>query len=82
MKVLYFASLREAVGLSSEQLSLPEVHDVKSLMQVLASRGGVWQQQFDGSRQIRAAVNQVLAHDAATIKGEDEVAFFPPVTGG
>ncbi len=83
LKLLYFARLREALGISAESLELPaEVRDVRGLMAWLAARGGVWQEQFDGCRQIRAAVNQELVADSASIRGGDEVAFFPPVTGG
>ncbi len=83
MKVLYFARLREIVGMSSEELSLPEgVADVAGLRNWLAARGGVWQQALDSCRQVRAAVNQELVADTAAITDDDEVAFFPPVTGG
>lgn len=83
VKVLYFARLREALGLSGEELNLPEnVTTVASLMAQLAARGDVWQQEFDGCRAVRAAVNQTLVPNSAEIKAGDEVAFFPPVTGG
>lgn len=83
IKLLYFARLREALGTSSESVQTPDgVSNVKALMAWLASRGGEWQMQFDGCRQIRAAINQELVSDDAPIKAGDEVAFFPPVTGG
>lgn len=83
LKVLYFARLREIVGISSEELVMPEgMADVAALQSWLAARGGVWQQAFDGCHQIRVAVNQELVTDAAPIVDGDEVAFFPPVTGG
>lgn len=83
VKLLYFARLREALGMTGETLELPAtVQTVSQLMAWLAARGGEWQAQFDGCRQIRAAVNQELVADAASIKPGDEVAFFPPVTGG
>ncbi|MFM9912082.1 MAG: molybdopterin converting factor subunit 1 [Methylophilaceae bacterium] len=81
MKLLYFASLREGLGVANEDVDLP-VATVKDLMATLAARGGVWQEQFDGCKQIRAAVNQVLVADDAVVQAGDEVAFFPPVTGG
>ncbi len=83
LKLLYFARLREALGVSNEHLVLPaNVSDVAGLMAHLAGRGGAWQSQFDGSTLIRAAVNQVLVASSATIQADDEIAFFPPVTGG
>lgn len=81
--ILYFARLREALQLGKEEMELPEaVADVGELMALLAARGGVWKDEFGGGRQIRAAVNQELVAGNAAIKAGDEVAFFPPVTGG
>lgn len=81
--VLYFARLREALGTAREELALPEQGaDVAALMAWLAARGGVWQEEFAGARPPRAAVNQTLAPVSAPVRDGDEVAFFPPVTGG
>lgn len=83
LKLLYFARLREALGTAREEVVLPpEVGNVQELMAWLAQRGGVWQEQFAGCRPLRAAINQELAPNALPIKAGDEVAFFPPVTGG
>jgi molybdopterin synthase sulfur carrier subunit len=83
VKLLYFARLREALNTSSETVALPAtVQTVSQLMAWLAARGGVWQEQFNGCFQVRAAVNQELVPDTAQLKPGDEVAFFPPVTGG
>lgn len=83
VRILYFARLREAVGTSAEDAALPdEVADVAQLMGWLAARGGAWREEFDGCRQIRAALNQELVPNSTLIKAGDEVAFFPPVTGG
>lgn len=82
-KLLYFARLREALNTTSESVELPTtVQTVSQLMAWLAARGGVWQEQFNGCFQIRAAVNQELVANTAQIKPGDEIAFFPPVTGG
>ncbi len=81
--VLYFARLREALGTAREELQPPaEIADVRALMAWLAARGGVWQEEFAGCRPLRAAVNQTLVPHAAPLRDGDEVAFFPPVTGG
>ena len=83
LTVLYFARLRETVGVPSEMVALPAgVADVAGLRCWLAARGGGWQQALDSGRQIRVAVNQVLVADTALVTDGDEVAFFPPVTGG
>ncbi len=82
IKILYFARLRESLGLAGEELDLPQAATVAGLMALLAARGDVWSQAFDGCQPLRAAVNQSLAKNSAVIKDDDEVAFFPPVTGG
>lgn len=83
LKLLFFARLREALGVAGEELALPAgVHTIADLMANLAARGGVWQNQFGGNVPIRAAVNQELVAATAAIKDGDEIAFFPPVTGG
>jgi molybdopterin synthase sulfur carrier subunit len=83
IKVLYFARLREQLGTSSEEIApdaqLATVGDVASL---LRQRGGTWSDALDDSEIIMAAVNQVMARPETTIRDGDEVAFFPPVTGG
>lgn len=83
VRILYFARLREALGQSAEEAVLPDdVTDIAGVMRWLAMRGGAWAEQFDGCRQIRAALNQELAPDSSPVVAGDEVAFFPPVTGG
>ena len=83
LRLLYFARLRESLGLSSEQIDLPAgVVSVADLMAWLAARGGVWQREFAGNRLLRAAVNQDLVTETSAIGPGDEIAFFPPVTGG
>lgn len=82
VEVLYFAGLREAVGSSGERLALPEgVATVSDLRAHLAARGEVWHALAAG-RQVRAAVNQRMVDGDAAVAAGDEVAFFPPVTGG
>ena len=81
VRVLFFASLREALG-SGE--SLPYTHQIATVAQLhehLASRGEQWQT-IKSIRNLRAAVNQQMVTMDAAIKDGDEVAFFPPVTGG
>lgn len=81
--VLYFARLREAVGMSSERIALPAaVRDLEGLRALLVARGGQWEQELAPRRPVRAAVNQAMAHGDTPLNDGDEVAFFPPVTGG
>lgn len=81
--VLYFARLREALGKSSERIALPAaVRNVEGLRALLVARGGGWEEELAPSRPVRAAVNQAMAHGDTQVADGDEVAFFPPVTGG
>lgn len=82
IRLLYFASLRESLGRRDEELSLPAgVVTVGALRAHLATRGETWTRLAPGHN-VRAAVNQTMAGDDAAIAAGDEVAFFPPVTGG
>jgi molybdopterin synthase sulfur carrier subunit len=83
VKVLYFASLREKVGKDAEEIELPAgVATVAALRSHLRARGGVFENSFSEKILLRAAVNQDMVPPASAIKAGDEVAFFPPVTGG
>ncbi len=81
--VLYFAWLRERTGLSEEHLPLPDgVTTVAELIDHLSARGGGFASAFQTRRSIRCAVNQEFAQPSSPVHPGDEVAFFPPVTGG
>ena len=80
---LYFASLRESLGCSREELALPSGNaTVSALVEELRRRGSRWTEAFAPGRTWRVAVNQKMANLATPVKPGDEVAFFPPVTGG
>jgi sulfur-carrier protein len=82
IKLLYFASLRERLGTSGESLDLPRgITTVDLLRDHLAQRGDVWLA-LTTTRNLRAAVNQTMVGFDAAVADGDEVAFFPPVTGG
>jgi len=81
--VLYFARLKESLNYSTEEMELPEgVKTVAQLKTHLAKRGEAWANLFNGKQTIRAAINHALVDNVAAVKDGDEVAFFPPVTGG
>lgn len=83
LTLMYFARLREALGVSSEQIDLPPgVQDVAGLTAWLRQRGGVWESELAAGRAYRVAVNQDMAEGATLLKDGDEIAVFPPVTGG
>lgn len=80
--VLYFAGLKERLGLPGESLPLPAgVATVGQLRDHLAARGEQWQA-LKEMRNLRAAVNQDIANINTPVAEDDEIAFFPPVTGG
>jgi molybdopterin synthase sulfur carrier subunit len=82
IKVLYFAGLREAIGSGGESVAPPaEVATVAALRDWLAARGE-GREALRSAKNLRAAVNQKMAGLEAVIADGDEVAFFPPVTGG
>ncbi|MBI3524189.1 MAG: molybdopterin converting factor subunit 1 [Betaproteobacteria bacterium] len=82
IKLLYFASLREALGASGEEMALPaDVADIAALRKHLAARGDAWRA-LTQSQSLRAALNQRMVGPQAAVVDGDEVAFFPPVTGG
>ena len=82
--LLYFAGLRESLGCSREQVTLEPVptSTVASLVESLRKRDDRWNAAFSPGKQWRVAVNQQMADLATPLKPGDEVAFFPPVTGG
>lgn len=80
--VLYLARLREALGRGNEQIELPDASTVSSLINVLRERGGPWAAELATGRAVRVAVNQEMAEVNAALRDGDEVALFPPVTGG
>lgn len=83
LRVLYFAWLRQKIGLADEDLALPaDVATVGALVDFLAARGPGHAEAFAHRAAIRCAVNQDFATPTTPLKPGDEVAFFPPVTGG
>ena len=81
VRILYFARVRETVGLAEESVDLPAgVADVAGLIVWLTTRGGAWAETF--ARPYRVAVNQTMATPDTVLADGDEVAVFPPVTGG
>lgn len=81
--LLYFAALRERLGVGHETLDLPkQVTTVGELRAWIARRGEPWTSAFAETRRVRAAVDQAMATDESALREGAEVAFFPPVTGG
>ena len=83
MNVLYFAWVRQKTGRSEETIAhAPELRTVGDLATMLAGRGGGYAEAFADRKRLRAAVNQIHCGFDAPIAAGDEVALFPPVTGG
>ena len=83
LKLLYFASLRERMGRAGENLALPDgVATVQDLIAFLLRRDPAGAAAFAHPGLVRAAVNQDFATPSTPIGDGDEIAFFPPVTGG
>ncbi|HVZ91296.1 MAG TPA: molybdopterin converting factor subunit 1 [Rhizomicrobium sp.] len=83
MKLLYFAWVRQAIGVSEETFDLPDdIRTVGALAERLRARGGGYASAFAEFGRLRAAVNQEHVPFDAPVGTNDEVAFFPPVTGG
>ncbi|MAB13735.1 molybdopterin converting factor subunit 1 [Parvibaculum sp.] len=83
MKLLYFAWVKQKTGTAEEDVTLPpEVTDVTGLIDWLRRRDEGYEAAFEDLKVIRCAVDQEHADLNASIAGAQEVAFFPPVTGG
>jgi molybdopterin synthase sulfur carrier subunit len=81
--LLYFAWVRQKIGQSEETIALPDgVATVGDLAAWLAGRGAGYAEAFADPKRLRAAVNQDHVAFDARVSADDEVAFFPPVTGG
>ncbi len=83
MKILYFAWLRQKIGLGEEEVSPPEeVRSVGDLVDWLAGRGPGYADALADRGALRIAVNQEYAKESDPVSAGDEIALFPPVTGG
>ena len=80
IELLYFAWVRERIGKDSERIALPaDVTTVAGLLGWLVARGDAV---FSETDRLRVAVNQLFANMDTPVKAGDEIAIFPPVTGG
>lgn len=83
MKILYFAWLRERLGVAEEEITPPEgMATVRDLIAHMAARSPAHAEAFATGKGVRCAVNLDFATPDDPVKPGDEVAFFPPVTGG
>ena len=83
MKLLYFAWLRSQIGMAEEEVTPPDdVHDVATLLAWMRGRGPTYAAALSDDRVVKVAVNQEFARAGDPVSAGDEVALFPPVTGG
>ncbi|MBI2253095.1 MAG: molybdopterin converting factor subunit 1 [Proteobacteria bacterium] len=83
MKLLYFAWIRAKIGVGEEQVALPpNIANVGDLLDWLASRGDNYAGALKERKVVKVAVNQEYVGTDHPVKSGDEVALFPPVTGG
>lgn len=82
LKILYFASLRESLGTAGESWPVPTPPTVEVLVNTLRVRGENWSNALGTGKRWRVAINQEMASLDSPLKAGDEVAIFPPVTGG
>ena len=83
MKLLYFAWVRQKIGTAEEEVSPPtEVTDVAGLLDWLKARGPGYAEALKDAHVVKVAVNQEYVRPDHPLKPGDEVAIFPPVTGG
>ena len=80
IKILYFASLAEALGVDAEDVVQEGIKTAAELIDLLSQRGEQWQALKADN--ILVAINQAMAKPSDSIVDGDEIAFFPPVTGG
>jgi len=83
LQLRFFASLREALGISQEEITIPgAVKTIADLRMYLIERGNPWAEVLAESKVLRCALNQIMVDASTPLKENAEVAFFPPVTGG
>ena len=82
VNVVYLARLREAFGRADERMAVPAGSSVASLLEDLRRRGEPWSRELAPGRAFRVAVNHEVVAADTTLRGGDEIALLPPVTGG
>ncbi len=82
MKILYFAQIKEIIGKSEESIKLENEISIKDLINKLKKRNSNYKSAFEKTSNLKFAINCEYADLNALIKDKDEIAFFPPVTGG
>ena len=83
LRINYFASLREQMGREHDEFVLPEnVSNVAELIDFIKRTDSVFEEVFESAPKVLVAVNQVVVSKDCQLSKNDEIAFFPPMTGG
>ncbi len=83
MRIVYFAAVRELVGLDGEDCDLPEhALTITDILDWLSKQGAQYETAFGNRAKLRFALDQQMAKPGSAIAGAHELAIFPPVTGG
>ena len=83
MKIIYFSWLKEILGISEENIRPPKnIKNVENLIKWLSTKSIKHKKVFLKSKNIRYSVNYQIVNKNIKIKNTDEIAFFPPFTGG
>lgn len=81
MKVIYFASVKQTIGIAEESIEIKQQISVNDLIKILKKKNSQYNLALNSSS-VQCAVNCKFVNKSHIVKNTDEVAFFPPVTGG
>lgn len=81
IKIIFFAALREQLNCAELSIATDNVNNVADIKKLLSAKNDTWQQTFSNTS-LLSAVNHAMVDGEHLVKAGDEVAFFPPVTGG
>ena len=82
MKILYFANIRQTIGIIEEQIDIDETYTVEEIIKILVKKNEKYKKAFSNIDNIKCSINLNFVKLNAKVKNTDELAFFPPVTGG
>ena len=82
MKIIYFASIKESLGISEEKILLKKSCTILELIEILVKKNKKYKFVFSNLDKVKCAVNSSYVNFNTVVYNEDELAFFPPVTGG